>query len=80
MAEKWKPLLESPPKHTISSLLTNDKTKAKENIPVINIVAILLDANLPLTVTAFEEYRRILGLHMKVSTVVATQKTIHNIY
>ncbi|GAU90192.1 DNA dependent Protein Kinase catalytic subunit [Ramazzottius varieornatus] len=68
MAEKWKPLLESPPKHTISSLLTNDKTKAKENIPVINIVAILLDANLPLTVTAFEEYRRILGLHMKESS------------
>ena len=66
MTEKWKPLLESPHKHTISGLLVTEKSKAKENIPVMNIVAILLDAHLPLTISAFEEYRKILGLHMKV--------------
>lgn len=60
-------MLYQPAGGIVTSLLTNDPTKAKLNIAAINVIAISLDA-LPFTMHVFEEYRRILVLHLKTSS------------
>ncbi|OWA49909.1 DNA-dependent protein kinase catalytic subunit [Hypsibius exemplaris] len=68
LTEAWKAQLEIPPRGTIPDLLIKDKTKAKLNIPVINIIAIILNAGLPLTAGSFEEFLKILMLHLQESS------------
>ena len=67
LSEAWKSLL-TIPRGTISALLNKEKAKAKQNIPVINMVAIIINAQLPVTAASFSEFRTLLLLHMHESS------------
>ncbi|XP_055346029.1 DNA-dependent protein kinase catalytic subunit-like isoform X2 [Paramacrobiotus metropolitanus] len=68
MAEAWRSLLTSPAKNVVSSLLTNDPAQAKSNLVVISIIAVILHAKLPLNSGVFDEFQRVLILHMKTAS------------
>ncbi len=67
LTEAWKSFLVIP-RGVICDLLIKEQAKAKLNIPVINMVAIILNGQLPITPAAFSEFRPLLLLHMQESS------------